>query len=61
MELTFGELNVITETLTLSLDFVNWKGFDSEARKAILHKLWNDQSLIFDISVVKDSKAEDNS
>ena len=59
MKLTLGELSVITETLSASLAFVNWKGFDSKTREAILHKLWNDPSLIFNITTVEDSESKE--
>ena len=57
MELTFGELAVIAETLEISLGFINWSGFSKESRKDILTKLYNAKDLKFEIRVKDETRS----
>ena len=56
MELTLGEIEIITNTLYQSLAFVNWDGFTKETRQRLLNKLLNDTSLKFKLEIIDENK-----
>ncbi len=46
MKLTLGEMTVLIDTLRESLSIVNFGGYTHETRKALLHRINNDESLV---------------